>query len=660
MSFPLQEYIASLDSACLPKILQVCSGVYFQGSVYEISGNEVSFSTGDIIKVTGMELSSICCEDVSNNETFELPVDHTGLMKVIPEETPYSTVEELVKLRPVSLDSCFPVTFTSNTKLTLDNVTLGAGATLTVLSVLENEDRCRCHVRPGPGQSSAEVNVPLGTRGEFYIHGSEESFTPREIATSPHLRSQRFRFENATMCKRTFILSPIYQISAIMNLRKNVLQFPSSLEMDVIDISDTCEDTSFVTPLSLLEVHSQPEQTFPVVVEVLEDPEMNTMFKCSWLSQLHRGTMLIFHQKSTSSMTVISSLKSRKPQQYFLVSKQYAGRFRRRPRGFDSVYELYVASTQTPGLKVSVVRNSEEVEEEGLPGLTVGERLEVIGCRKVQLPCGHVEVVVCQHLQDMDDDRDDDDDQDGEENNEDLIYLPLYMQGQFVELLSDNKKYTLEDLSQKTLLDVKAVTRDPELEKDPLLGFTCLRIEGTTLEPTIQASFLDMPDRCFEIPVQRLGLTVCCTQQPLPWSPNQPPKCSVDRVTEVTDRFLHEFQKEAAPITDPPPRPPKRIPSVPVVSKSVPTKEFNNIKMQNRRSSSPLPATTNVSHQPPPPPRKLPVIQVSEKRSTPNTYVGLKGPVRKEVSESDDAEYEQVDEMLLEMLKNAQETVSYY
>lgn len=28
---PLQEYIASLDKTCLPKIVQVCSGVYFQG-----------------------------------------------------------------------------------------------------------------------------------------------------------------------------------------------------------------------------------------------------------------------------------------------------------------------------------------------------------------------------------------------------------------------------------------------------------------------------------------------------------------------------------------------------------------------------------------------------------------------------------------------------
>lgn len=31
-ALPLQEFIASLDDTCLPKLLQVCSGVYFQGS----------------------------------------------------------------------------------------------------------------------------------------------------------------------------------------------------------------------------------------------------------------------------------------------------------------------------------------------------------------------------------------------------------------------------------------------------------------------------------------------------------------------------------------------------------------------------------------------------------------------------------------------------
>uniref|UniRef100_A0A4W6DGI8 Thymocyte selection associated family member 2 n=1 Tax=Lates calcarifer TaxID=8187 RepID=A0A4W6DGI8_LATCA len=92
------QLIASLDDTSLPKILQVCSGVYFQGSIYEISGSEVCFSTGDLIKVTGIELLSVCCEDICNNEKFELPINHKGwfvLRKKQTKKTPDKCVMRL-------------------------------------------------------------------------------------------------------------------------------------------------------------------------------------------------------------------------------------------------------------------------------------------------------------------------------------------------------------------------------------------------------------------------------------------------------------------------------------------------------------------------------------------------------------------------------------
>uniref|UniRef100_A0A3Q1I599 CABIT domain-containing protein n=1 Tax=Anabas testudineus TaxID=64144 RepID=A0A3Q1I599_ANATE len=183
-ALPLQQLIASLDNACLPKILQVCSGVYFQGSIYEISGSEVCFSTGDLIKVIGIELLSAFC---SSALTF---VCFLGLFKVVPEEMPYSTVEEMVSLRPVGLESCLPFTFTSHSKMTFGNFTLGAGRALTILSVenLEGEEsQVRCHVQ-GQQEASAEVYIPLSYHGEFYECESEECFTLKEIMSSPCLR----------------------------------------------------------------------------------------------------------------------------------------------------------------------------------------------------------------------------------------------------------------------------------------------------------------------------------------------------------------------------------------------------------------------------------------------------------------------------------------
>ncbi|XP_023118206.2 protein THEMIS2 [Amphiprion ocellaris] len=705
-ALPLQEFIGSLNNTCLPKILQVCSGVYFQGSIYEISGSEVCFSTGDLIKVINIELVSVCCEDISDSVKFELPINHTGLFKVVPEEMPYSTVEEMMRLRPVDLQSCLPFTFTSRSKMTFGSFTLGAERALTVICIERHEgeeDRVRCHVRGQQG-ASAEVCIPLSSRGEFYECESEECFTLQEIMSSPALRSRRFRFMNTTKSDRRFLLSPVYQVHAIMNLRKNVLKFPSSLEVDVVDVTDVCKDVNFVTPLSLTEVLSQPDKSFPVVVEVLEGPETRSLFKCSWLPELNKNERLVLHKKGTSAMVVLSSLKSRKVQQYFLVSQQYGGRFRRRPREFNSVYELYAASIQIPGLKVSVTRNCEEVEEEGLPALSVGDQLEIGRCDRVELPCESttglkqsVEALVCHRLQeptDGDDDDDDDDDDEEEvkqEDDKEEIFLPLYMQGHFVEVLSDNKKYRLKDLGKDCSLplDVKVVSRDTELETDPLVGFACLRIEGAMLEPTIQASFAHRPDCCFEIPTQWVSMSVSFTKDPLPWPEGQYPKCRVDRVTEVTDTFFYEFRKQDNSDVAPPPRPPKPSLSFSKASKkassksskkaakaqqskqqpckSVPTKQFSDLTLNTKRRPPAPPPPTCLDDEPPPvTPRKQSASEMRPCKALPNTYIRLEEAKKKvplgdlEADVDSDHDYETVDDTFSVIVKKAQENVMFY
>uniref|UniRef100_A0A3B3ZLL5 CABIT domain-containing protein n=1 Tax=Periophthalmus magnuspinnatus TaxID=409849 RepID=A0A3B3ZLL5_9GOBI len=209
ITLPLEEYCASLDGNCLPKILQVCSGVYFQGSIYEISGSEVCFSTGDLIKVIGIELQSVSWYNLLlhiNGSVFHI-VDpcilFLGLFKIVPEQMPYSTVDEMMRLRPIGLESSLPFTFTSRTKITIGDFTLSPGKELTVrcFEQLEDGNECiRCFVR-GQQEASAEVCIPLSTKGEFYECESEECFSLSEIMTSSSLRSRRFCFANTTKSK---------------------------------------------------------------------------------------------------------------------------------------------------------------------------------------------------------------------------------------------------------------------------------------------------------------------------------------------------------------------------------------------------------------------------------------------------------------------------
>uniref|UniRef100_A0A3P9LDX5 Thymocyte selection associated family member 2 n=1 Tax=Oryzias latipes TaxID=8090 RepID=A0A3P9LDX5_ORYLA len=534
IALPLQEYFASLDKASLPKILQVCSGVYFQGSVYELSGSEVCFSTGDLIKIIGLDKMFSLLQFAD----FFL---FLGLFKVVPDEMPYSSLEEMLSLRPVSLDTCLPFTFTNRSKMTFGDFTLGAGKVLTVLSIEQQkgqEDQVRCHLK-GSQETSAEVCIPMSFRGEFYECESEESFSLQEIMSSPSLRTVRGKqlslfsfmdFPLFTCLSLTFVnFSP--------TVRKKEMNFLSSLEIDVVDVTSTCQDVEFVAPLSLTEVMSQPDEMFPAVVEIIDGPENGYMFKSTWIAELNKGVSLVLHRKTTKSFTMVSTPKSRKTQQYFLVCQQYTGRFRKRPREFNSAYELYVASTQTPCLNVSVTKNCEEDVAEGLPSLSVGEKLEILSCTRM-----------------------DDVEAAEKEDSKDEVFLPLYMQGHFVEILPDNKKYKLSELVKNCSfpLDVKVVSRDTELKTDHLSAFACLRLEGIILEPVIQASLLEKPEHCFEIPIQWLSVNVVFTKDPLLWPEGQPPKCCVEKVIEVTESFFYEFRKQVSSNEVPPPRPPKR------------------------------------------------------------------------------------------------------
>lgn len=402
--------------------------------------------------------------------------------------------------------------------------------------------------------------------------------------------------------------------SAVFTVRKNIVKFPSSLEVDVIDVTEQCKDLTFVTPLSMAEVAIQPKENFPTMAEILEGPETNRLFCCSWFKELRTGKHLVLHKWENTPMVLACTPRGRKAQQYFLISHAYGGQMKRRPREFSSVYELYVAFSRSPNLRVSVTRHCEAVEEEKVPALSVGEQLEVLRLQTVEVPRGdtapaeRLESLICRTVEDDDDDEED-------ENQSEEICLPLFMPAQFTEKLEDKKKYSLAELGKNFPfpVEVKVASRDKALEQDPLAGLTALTLEEALEETTVLASLPERPQQCFALPISWLQMSVSFTSDPLPWADGQTPEFHLEAVTEITEHFYHEYHRLTQPEAAPPPRPPKRKPS-----SSEPQKNKANPKGEsahNRRAVTEKLSSLSVEHTKPthsrrsPPP--LPRFEVS-------------------------------------------------
>ncbi|XP_009702814.1 PREDICTED: protein THEMIS2, partial [Cariama cristata] len=181
-----QEYVCSLDPTTLPRILRICSGVYFQGSVYEISGNECCLSTGDLLKVMAVALQKVICEDTETGQTTELP----PTFKACP--SPEAVPNERGKHRGLTLH---------------------------------------------------QVLGKWGGRPQPLLCPS----------IGPH----------------TLLLHPVYEVHAAMHLRRDVVKIPSTLEVDVEDVTKEAQDARFSRPLLLSEVLGM-EEMLPAQAEILE------------------------------------------------------------------------------------------------------------------------------------------------------------------------------------------------------------------------------------------------------------------------------------------------------------------------------------------------------------------------------------------------------
>ncbi|XP_022359485.1 protein THEMIS isoform X1 [Enhydra lutris kenyoni] len=563
MALSLEEFVHSLDLRTLPRVLEVQSGIYFEGSIYEMFGNECCLSTGEVIKVTGLKIKKIIAEISEHIEgceslqPFELPMNFPGLFKIVADKTPYLTMEEITRTIHIGSSRLGHPCFYHQKDLKLDNLVVKHGEQIMLNSVEEISGEIMVNCGVVRNQQNHSFTLPLSQEGEFYECEDEHIYTLKEIVEwkIPKNRTRTVKltgFSNKWDLTNPFpkgfygalVLKPVYEIQGVMKFRKDIVRILPSLDVEVKDITDSYDANWFLQLLSTQDLFEMTSKEFPIVAEVIEAPQGNELPR----STLQPGKTIVIHKKYQASRILASEIRSNFPKRHFLIPTSYKGKFKRRPREFPTAYDLEIAKSEKEPLHVVATKAFHPPHHE-LSSVSVGDQFLVHHSQTTEVLCEGIKKVVnvlaCEKIL---------------KKSYEATLLPLYMEGGFVEVIHDKKQYQISELCAQFHLpfNVKVSVRDLSIEEDILAATPGLRLEEAITDSYLLISDFASPKECWEIPVSRLNMTVQLVNS---FSGDTGSVLVRSLVEEITEEQYYMMRRYEGSFSHPPPRPPKH-PSV--------------------------------------------------------------------------------------------------
>ncbi|XP_058532963.1 protein THEMIS isoform X1 [Ochotona princeps] len=563
MALSLEEFVRSLDLRTLPRVLEVQSGIYFEGSIYEMFGNECCLATGDVIKIIGLKIKKIIaeiCEPIEgckSPDSFELPMNFPGLFKIVADKTPYASVEEITRTIKIGASRLGHPCFYHRKNIKLENLTIKQGEQIMFNSVEEINGKIVVNCGVVRKHQNHSFTLPLSKEGEFYECEDEHIYTLKEIvgwkipknrARIVKLTDTSNKWDSTNPLPEDFrgalILKPVYEIQAVMKFRKDIIRILPSLDVEVKDITDSYDANWFLQLLSTEDLLEKTSKDFPIVAEVIEVPQGKKLPR----SILQPGKTIVIHKKHQASRILASEIRSTFPKRHFLIPMSYKGKFKRRPREFPTVYDLQIATNEQEPLHVVATKAFHPLHDQ-LSAVSVGDQFLVHQSDTTEVLCEGVEkmvaVLACEKIL---------------KTSYEATLLPLYMEGGFVEVVHDKKQYQISELCEQFRLpfNVKVSVRDLSTEEDILAAMPGLQLEEDITDSYLIISDFANPKECWEIPVARVNMTVQLVSK-LSSDPGSLLIRSV--VEEITEEQYYMMRRYESSLLHPPPRPPK-YPSV--------------------------------------------------------------------------------------------------
>ncbi|XP_044531363.1 protein THEMIS [Gracilinanus agilis] len=560
MTSTLQEFIHSLNPRTLPRVLQIQSGIYVQGSIYEMFGNECSLSTGEVIKVNSFKIKKVMANIYKENEDnqcspkFELPLNFPGLFKIMTDRIPYHTMGDIARAVYIGPSRLSHPCFYHQKGINLGNLTIHHGEQIVLNSIEEINGEMMVNCEVVRNNQNHSFTMPLSQEGDFYECEDEYMYTLKEIAEwkIPKSRKRIVKFTDISN-KLNYIyplpkdfdgllsLTPIYEIQAVLKFQKDIVHILSDLDVEVKDITDCYDAKCFLQVLTTEDLFEKTSKDFPMAAEVIEGPKENPLAS----GLLQPGKIIVIHKKYQASRILASEIRSDSPKRHFLIPTSYKGKFKRRPREFPTAYDLEIAKSDEENLHVVATKAFDSSCEE-LSSVSVGDQFLVpcsqtseIWCKGIKKEVG---VLACEKIL---------------QEYYQPILLPLYMEGSFIEVIHDKKQYELSTLCAQFPLpfNVKVSVRDLSIENDILAATPGLQLEEKITDSYLLISDLTNPSESWEIPVSRLGMAVQLVSCTVDVIDSFPVRNTVEEISEEQYYMIRRYEN---PALLPPPRPPKK------------------------------------------------------------------------------------------------------
>lgn len=327
----------------------------------------------------------------------------------------------------------------------------------------------------------------------------------------------------------------------LFSVRKDIVHILSDLDVEVKDITDCYDISSFLQPLSLEDVFERTTMEFPMVAEVMEGP----LGRQKPYNLLHIGKEIVIYKKYQATRVLASEIRSDSPKRHFLIPMTYKGKFKRRPREFPTAYDLEIARSEREQLHVVATKAFDSPHAE-LFSVSVGDQFlvqqrqtsEVLyeGRKKV------IDVLACEQIL---------------SDTYKEVLLPMYMEGGFVEVIHDKKQYQLSEICKEFRLpfNVKVSVRDLSIKEDVLAAVPGLQLEEEITDSYLLISSASSPVESWEIPVYRLNMSVHLLSKDVQTVLPPMTKTTVEEISEEEYYMVRRFENQTL---HPPPRPPKK------------------------------------------------------------------------------------------------------